>query len=294
MIYLLFILSCLNATTLQEVFENASSGNNYDKYIELDSDIIYTGGIGIFEGDVYIDCNEAIIDLEDGNGIWIYADEDYSSSLEIKNCSIINGLYYGISFGGTSIGNVQNCNFLDTNFGMKLFDYSTVTATNCIFGYNQTYGIGIYTENPVLDVSYSLFWDNVAADCMENCPGWGSIWTQYELDDNLEIFYENPLFNDYENIDFNLNEISPCINTGNPELLDNDGSRSDIGANFFNNNYCNLEGDLNEDQIVNVLDIVDMINCILFYECNSICFDLNQDDEYNVLDILVIVNIIVD
>ena len=165
------ILSFLNAITLQEVFDNASPNNNYDKYIELNNDIIYTGGIGIFEGDIYLDCNGATIDLEDGNGIWIYADEDYLSSLEIKNCSIINGLYYGISFGGTSIGNIKNCNFLDTNFGLKMFDYSNVTVTNCIFGFHQTYGIGIYTEYPVLELTYSLFWENVESDCMESCPG---------------------------------------------------------------------------------------------------------------------------
>ena len=42
---------------------------------------------------------------------------------------------------------------------------------NCIFGFNEVYGIGIYTENPILDVSYSLFWGNIESDCMENCPG---------------------------------------------------------------------------------------------------------------------------
>ena len=291
--FLLIILSCLNAITLQEVFDNASPANGYDKYLELETGMIYTGGIGIYEGDVFIDCKEAIINLEDGNGIWIYADEEYPSSLEIKNCSIINGQYYGLSFGGTSIGDIKNCNFLDTNFGLKLFDYSTVNVINCIFGFNETYGIGIYTENPILDVSYSLFWGNIESDCMENCPGWGNIWTQYELEDDLEIIYENPLFIDYGNINFNLDENSPCINAGNPDLFDSDGSRSDIGANFFNNNFCNIEGDLNQDNIVNVLDVVDMVNCILFDNCNSICFDLNEDNQYNVLDILIIVNIII-
>ena len=219
---------------------------------------------------------------------------DNLNLVNIYNCSIINGQYYGLSFGGTSIGDIKNCNFLDTNFGLKLFDYSTVNVINCIFGFNEIYGIGIYTENPILDVSYSLFWENIESDCMENCPGWGNIWTQYELEDDLEILYENPLFIDYENINFNLNENSPCVNTGNPDLLDSDGSRSDIGANFFNNSFCNIEGDLNEDNIVNVLDVVDMVNCILFNNCNSICFDLNEDNQYNVLDILLIVNIIIN
>ena len=154
--FLLIILSCLNAITLQEAFDNASPANGYDKYLELETGMIYTGGIGIYEGDVFIDCKETIINLEDGNGIWIYADEQYPCSLEIQNCSIINGQYYGLSFGGTSIGNIKNCNFLDTSFGLKLFDYSTVNVTNCIFGFNEVYGIGIYTENPILNVSANI------------------------------------------------------------------------------------------------------------------------------------------
>ena len=86
-LYILFFIP-LSATTIQEIYENSGPANGYDKYMELNSNIIYRGGIGIFEGDIYIDCNGAVIDLEDGNGIWIYADEQYPSSLEIKDCSI--------------------------------------------------------------------------------------------------------------------------------------------------------------------------------------------------------------
>ena len=47
------------------------------------------------------------------------------SSLNIEYCTITNGLYYGLSFGGLSGGNIINCNFINTNFGLKLFDEST-------------------------------------------------------------------------------------------------------------------------------------------------------------------------
>ena len=42
----------------------------------------------------------------------------------------------------------------------------------------------------------------------------------------------DPLFADPENGDFHLQPSSPCINSGNPELIynDHDGSRNDIGA----------------------------------------------------------------
>ena len=163
-------ISILYSTTLQEAFDNASSYGEYEKFLVLEPNTIYTGGIGIYEGDVYINCMESVIDLESGNGIWIYADAEYPSSLDIEHCTITNGLYYGLSFGGMSEGNVINCNFINTNFGLKLFDESDVFVTNSIFTNNNSMGIGIYTAIPILDANYLLFWNN-EDDCLENCPG---------------------------------------------------------------------------------------------------------------------------
>ena len=84
--------------TLENAYQEAGSNLGYDKYVILEENSIYTGGLGIYEGDVYINCNGSTIDLEGGNGIWVYADEQYPSSLEIKHCTIINGLYYGLSY----------------------------------------------------------------------------------------------------------------------------------------------------------------------------------------------------
>ena len=87
----LFLLSFnLLAITLQEAYNNSSAFEDYDKYVILSPATIYTGGLGIFEGSVYIDCNGSTIDLQEGNGIWIYADETYPSSLEIEHCTITN------------------------------------------------------------------------------------------------------------------------------------------------------------------------------------------------------------
>ena len=157
--------------TLQEAYDLSDSSGDYDKYVILEPNTIYTGGLGIYEGNVFIDCNGSIIDLQLGNGIWVYADENYPSQLDIENCIVTNSDYYGLSYGGTSIGSITNCNLINTNFGLKLFDNSDVVVTNSIFSSNNTFGIGIYTELPNLEISYSLFWENVESDCMENCPG---------------------------------------------------------------------------------------------------------------------------
>ena len=171
LLLLLLSFTELFSLTLQEAYDNASNYGEYEKYIILEPEEIYTGGIGIYEGDVYINCMESIIDLEEGNGIWIYADVEYPSSLNIQHCTITNGLYYGLSFGGLAEGNITNCNFINTNFGLKLFDVSNVNITNSIFSNNITYGIGVYGELPILNISYSLFWDNEGDNHMENCPG---------------------------------------------------------------------------------------------------------------------------
>jgi len=57
-------------------------------------------------------------------------------------------------------------------------------------------------------------------------------------------------------------------------------------------NYPNsMQGDVNGDEVVNILDIVQLANMILSgnYEDNA---DLNNDGEINILDIVALVNII--
>ncbi len=291
LILVLFININLFSYTLQEMYDNATSYDVYDKYIILSQNNIYSGGLGLYEGNTYIDCNGAIIDLEEGNGIWVYGDENTPANLDIERCIIINSLYYGLSYSGESTGNIKNCNLINTNFGIKLFDNTSVVVNNSIFSSNYSMGISIYTENPNLDISYSLFWDN-EDNHLENCPGWGNIWTQFELNPGIGIIYNNPEFIDSNHWNFNVSAISPCIDSGNPNFYDDDGSISDIGALPYIAS-CLIIGDINNDIQVNVLDIVDLVNCVLSNECYE-CSDLNNDGIVNILDIIDIVNIIIN
>ena len=168
---LLLILNVFVSATLQEAYDNASSYEDYEKYIVLEPEEIYTGGLGIYEGDIYINCQGSIIDLNNQNGIWIYADEEYLASLEIEYCNIINGAYYGLSFSGSSIGKVSNCNFYNNDFGVKAFDTTNLQIENSNFIDNQTYVLGIIIEDPIVAISYSNSWNNNDGDYWENCPG---------------------------------------------------------------------------------------------------------------------------
>ena len=139
--------------------------------LTINDDDIYTGSLGIYEGRVFIEGNGAVLDLINGGGIWIYATEDYPAHLDVEYLNILNGAYYGISYSGTSTGRIENCNFIDNDFGLKFFDTSSVEVKNSNFVGCGTYGLGLYSMEPNIDVSYCNFWENADGDLQENCPG---------------------------------------------------------------------------------------------------------------------------
>jgi len=97
-------------------------------------------------------------------------------------------------------------------------------------------------------------------------------------------------------MDYQYMSNSPCIDSGNPDFLDPDNTRSDIGAVFYNQSTeCAISGDVNNDSIVNVLDIVQIINFILFFDNeNSECYDVNGDGTTDILDVVSTINIILN
>ena len=170
-ILLLFMIQIVFSTPIQEVFDNATPYQGFDKYLILDTEVIYSGSLGIYEGRVFIEGNGAVLDLMNGGGIWIYATEDYPAHLEVEYLNVINGAYYGISYAGTSVGKIENCNFINNDFGLKFFDSSAVEVKNSNFVGCGTYGLGLYSLEPNIDISYCNFWENADGDLQENCPG---------------------------------------------------------------------------------------------------------------------------
>ncbi|MEA2103327.1 MAG: hypothetical protein U9P79_01625 [Candidatus Cloacimonadota bacterium] len=122
----LLICTVAHSSTLQEAFAAAPSAGEYDKYLELETGMIYTGGLligKIFDPitaelsneqgvDVKICGNGAILDLN-GEQICISYCEN---KLDIDNCIIINGniRYRGINLPDEEIfptGTVEYCTF---------------------------------------------------------------------------------------------------------------------------------------------------------------------------------------
>jgi hypothetical protein len=142
-IVLIFILllGTLYSVSLKEVYEAAPAGAGFDKYLELETGQIYTGGLLIgnifnpitteLEGDEGLDAkiigNGAILDLQ-GEQICI----SYCNSiLEIDNCIIINGniRYRGINWNAEVIaptGYVEYCTFYNNHdYGVRIFGAGT-------------------------------------------------------------------------------------------------------------------------------------------------------------------------
>jgi len=56
---------------------------------------------------------------------------------------------------------------------------------------------------------------------------------------------------------------------------------------------CALNGDLNNDDILNILDVVSLVNAIL-YSIEYSCSDLNGDNTVNISDIVILINIVLE
>ena len=78
-ITILFLIQFCFSISMWDVYFDASPDNGYDKYIILNPEEVYTGGFGVYEGTVFIEGNGAVIDLQEGLGIWVSAENTESN-----------------------------------------------------------------------------------------------------------------------------------------------------------------------------------------------------------------------
>ena len=159
------------SVVLQDVFDSAEPANGYDKYIVLHQDTLYTGGAGIYEGNVFIEGNGAIIDLQGGTGIWVYGDDIVPANVDMEYFTLMNGEWYGVFYGGLATGNITNCNFINNGYGVQLYDFAEIQIKNSNFVENVYYGVALVTTTPLCNVNYCNAWGNGVAPWGENCPG---------------------------------------------------------------------------------------------------------------------------
>jgi hypothetical protein len=114
------------------------------------------------------------------------------------------------------VNNSYNNNF-PTAIAMSTFDAST---ENNVLS-NSAVGLWL-VGNQRLSVHYSDFWNNIGLDLYA--------WNNGSFDTTLSYIHVNPMFNNPDSGDFHLQAYSPLIDAGDPNILDVDGTRSDIGA----------------------------------------------------------------
>lgn len=241
MISIIFLILCfqIQAVTLQQMYNNATSGNGYDKLIILDSHTTYTGG---FKQDVQSICiqgNGAKIDLQtdtisiDGDNktsyinhcIFFSSNNYYNPFLLFRNGArgrIINNTFYGLN--NTKKGNCA-VNLVDCNAD------STIIQNNIFSGFQI--GVFYYSIDHTKYLQGLYISNNLTYNCDFPYLGWGG-WTgdarpfvPYPANGEL---LTDPLFVDAASLDFSLSSNSLCIDNGQNVGSDYNGNAPDIGA----------------------------------------------------------------
>ena len=171
-----------------------------------------------------------ISENDNGNnaGSGVYSDGD---NITVCNC-VIRDNHGGIYLNNSSQARIFN-NTIDNNSLDGIFmqiEPEPVIYNNIISNHSRS---GIYRNNanslgnPI--IKFNCYFNND-----ENYGYFGSSW--YPEPGTGEIF-EDPCFVGGNPYDYHLNEISPCIDSGDPNSpLDPDGTISDIGALYFHQN----------------------------------------------------------
>ena len=146
----------------------------------------------------------------------------YCFSISDMNATIENNIFsvpramigYGI-ISGINAANIRNNLFIDLygvgDMASSWGDFDNNMIVNAVHGYRNAQGHG----QPIIP-DYNLFW-NVDQIQAGSPMGWGD----HNIDNQEPVFEEDS---------FRLREGSPGIDQGRPDLLDPDGSRSDIGV----------------------------------------------------------------
>jgi parallel beta-helix repeat protein len=159
------------AKSFQQAYDEASSGEGYDKLLILDPDVKYTGGCGVLQGKKScIRGNGALIDLENSQ---VYISQPGTEVL-LTGCCFANGTNGDAAVAvqdgakATIDGNTICKNGLD---GIKVWMDSSATIKNNIVYGCMRYGIAAYqTSYANCTILYNDI-DNTGGNYMYWCPG---------------------------------------------------------------------------------------------------------------------------
>ena len=97
-------------------------------------------------------------------------------------------------------------------------------------------------------------------------------------------------------MDLNINSVIPYYNNSGLWIDPIDTLQS-LYDEWYMNEFEYALGDINQDFIINILDVVQLVNIILSQNFNGIEYflsDINNDDVINIQDIILIINLILN
>ena len=214
------------------------------------------GGICCINASPTIDHNlidSNMVSFADGGGIYC----ENSSSIITNNNIVFNGGGYVIIGSGIACNggapyiayNTITGSWGDSPNGIDLFNSSATVINNTIV-FNEGSGIFIRDTSDV-SVSNTIIWGNnfqsinILDPIVSNViVTFSDVEGGYIGTGNIDL---SPVFTDSLNNDFSLQSSSPCIDVADPgSPFDPDGTRSDMGALFFEQNVG-----INNDDVTN-------------------------------------------
>jgi hypothetical protein len=170
----------------------------------------YDGGCPVIENNIII-----------GNN----ANEGVTSAYSVKSAIIKNNLIMGFKTRSISVSVSDSCEIINNTIGHEVYNF----GFGSIYGTNRNnvknnifYDSWIGVEGPITyGKDYNLYWDNYI-----NVES-GTLNT-HEIEAD-PMFVKDTLPSGLMNFDFHLQKYSPAIDSGDPTILDKDGTRSDMG-----------------------------------------------------------------
>ena len=216
-------------------------------------------------------------DGENGISNWTVT-EGYMESLEAYVCDGIEphgGDYYFI------VGALCNtATYAEAYQEIDVSDYTECIEQNLAYvnygGYLSDWGGSDYPEMTIAFIDENGY----EIDRTDNIGTYNAFWTLFS--------------NDYQ-IPFGTQSIQMILMGTRYAGDDNDSYFDDLFLKIYQDQSCfGTLGDLNDDDIINVLDVILLVNIILGNEENSTLSDMNNDGLTNILDVIILVNVILD
>lgn len=280
------------------------------------------GGIALCDSEIIMDEVSVTGNSAQSNGGGLYSyicflestgEVDISGGEVSNNIAERGGGIYALSMDQFNIANtVISQNHAEKGGGIYIADCaSSLIKLSIVDNTAEISGGGIYISDQYAYLHDSILWDNTPHQiyCTTNSQasltiGYSDIYggiaelmveNDFEINWNSGNINEYPVFIDSQNGDYNLQIDSPCIDAGDPESpFDPDSTVTDIGAFYFDQTLgCTIIGDLNDDQIIDILDVIITINCIIDgFACT--CADLDSSGYIDILDVVLMVTIILE